>query len=299
MSEWREISLADLVVAGFADVRTGPFGTQLRAADYTPRGVPVVNVRNLGYGTIRPAEIERVAPDVQERLSGHLLSEGDVVFGRKGAVDRHLLVTRRESGWMQGSDCIRLRLLPGSPISPEFLSKALLTASHKAWMEAQCSHGATMASLNQEIIGRISVAAPQPATQRRIGAVLSAFDKLIEINERRIELLGDLARSLYREWFVRFRFPGHEDAELVDSKLGPIPEGWHVRSAESVLAPLGGGTPSKKRADFTPSDLTRSRLDHPVGACQERSADLPSRFSLDDEPRHARSASHRDEGIHL
>jgi type I restriction enzyme S subunit len=109
---------------------------------------------------------------------------------------------------------------------------------------------------------------PSLAIQRRIAAVLSAFDELIEINERRIALLEDLARSLYREWFVHFRFPGHEDVVFVDSELGPIPEGWEVRSSEAVLSPLGGGTPSKKRADywngglipwFTPSDLTRSR----------------------------------------
>jgi type I restriction enzyme S subunit len=76
---------------------------------------------------------------------------------------------------------------------------------------------------------------PPLATQRRIAAVLSAFDELIEINERRIELLEDLARSLYREWFVHFRFPGHEDVELVDSELGPIPEGWEVKKLKEVV----------------------------------------------------------------
>ncbi len=78
------------------------------------------------------------------------------------------------------------------------------------------------------------MALPGLATQRRIASVLAAFDKLIEINERRIELLEELARSLYREWFVRFRFPGHEDLELVDSELGPIPEGWELTTLGDV-----------------------------------------------------------------
>jgi type I restriction enzyme S subunit len=267
VSEWREIKLGDLIARGVAEIRTGPFGTQLRASDYGSEGVPVINVRNLGYGTVRTAEIERVGFDVQERLRGHLLAQGDVVFGRKGAVDRHILVTQKEAGWMQGSDCIRMRLLEGSPISPAFLSKTLLTPSHKAWMEAQASHGATMASLNQAIIGRISVSVPELPRQRRIAAVLAAFDELIEINERRIELLEDLARSLYREWFVRFRFPGHEAVEFVDSQLGRVPSGWPVKPTREVLNPIGGGTPSKKRSDFweggqidwfTPSDLTKA-----------------------------------------
>jgi len=104
VSEWREIKLGDLIARGVAEIRTGPFGTQLRASDYGSEGVPVINVRNLGYGTVRTAEIERVGFDVQERLRGHLLAQGDVVFGRKGAVDRHILVTQKEAGWMQGSD---------------------------------------------------------------------------------------------------------------------------------------------------------------------------------------------------
>lgn len=233
---WVDITIGDLADEGFAEIRTGPFGTQLRASDYSDDGVPVLNVRNLGFGTLRRADLERVGTEVQERLSAHLLREGDIVFGRKGAVDRHVFVAAAQSGWMQGSDCIRLRILPDSPVIPSFLSKALLTEQHKTWMEAQCSHGATMSSLNQDIIRRISLHVPDAPTQRRIAAVLSAFDELIEINERRIELLADLARSLYREWFVHFRFPGHETVDLVDSELGPIPEGWEVRKLREIAA---------------------------------------------------------------
>ena len=81
----------------------------------------------------------------------------------------------------------------------------------------------------------------QPATSRvvadphcrtddagRIARVLAAFDDLIENNRRRIALLEQMAQAIYREWFVRFRYPGHEDDELVDSPLGPIPAGWEV-----------------------------------------------------------------------
>ncbi len=84
---------------------------------------------------------------------------------------------------------------------------------------------------------------PPLATQRRIAAVLSAFEELIEINERRIELLEDLARSLYREWFVHFRFPGREDTELVDSGLGPIPEGWTMTTLDAVASVVMGQSP--------------------------------------------------------
>jgi type I restriction enzyme, S subunit len=79
-------------------------------------------------------------------------------------------------------------------------------------------------------------------TQRRIAADLSAYDDLIENNRRRIKILEEMARSLYREWFVHFRYPGHEKVPLVDSPLGPIPKGWEVKPLEHVIAShVGGG----------------------------------------------------------
>jgi type I restriction enzyme S subunit len=75
----------------------------------------------------------------------------------------------------------------------------------------------------------ITVPLPPLDTQRKIAAVLTAYDDLIENNSRRIKLLEEMAQRIYREWFVEFRFPGHEDVTLVDSDLGPIPEGWEVQ----------------------------------------------------------------------
>jgi len=69
---------------------------------------------------------------------------------------------------------------------------------------------------------------PYPPHRRKIATVLSAYDDLIENNTRRITILEEMAQLLYREWFVHFRFPGHEGVAMVDSELGPIPEGWKV-----------------------------------------------------------------------
>jgi type I restriction enzyme S subunit len=77
---------------------------------------------------------------------------------------------------------------------------------------------------------------PPVRDQRRISSVLAAIDELIEINDRRIEVLDDLARSLYREWFVRFRFPGHEDLELVDTEIGRTPDSWEIQPLASIAS---------------------------------------------------------------
>ena len=75
----------------------------------------------------------------------------------------------------------------------------------------------------------------------QIAGVLGCLDDLIDNNRRRIEILEEIARLFYREWFVHFRFPGHEDVEFVDSDLGPIPEGWRSQTLESCLASLVDG----------------------------------------------------------
>jgi len=72
-------------------------------------------------------------------------------------------------------------------------------------------------------------------TQQRVGNLLSNYDNLIENNNRRIAILEDIAQSLYREWFVHFRFPSHEKCQFKDSELGQIPEGWEVKSATEVV----------------------------------------------------------------
>lgn len=217
---WKFITFGDL--ASDIDIQTGPFGTQLKASDYTKEGVPVINVRNIGYGDLRQEKLEFVPETVASRLQQHILQENDIVFGRKGAVDRHLFVTDNEKGWIQGSDCIRLRINT-KDIDPRFISYLLLLENHKQWMINQCSNKATMASLNQDVIKRISIPLPDLSIQKRIIEILLNYDVLIENNRRRIKLIEQAARLFYKEWFVYLRFPGHEHSTIIDG----VPEGWN------------------------------------------------------------------------
>jgi type I restriction enzyme S subunit len=223
-----QVSIGRLVEDGLANIQTGPFGTQLKAADYVSEGVPVINVRNIGYSNLKADKVEFVTETTAERLNVHVLAGSDIVFSRKGAVDRHLFVTSDQAGWLQGSDCIRLRF-SGERVNSRFVSYAFLRASHKAWMLQQCGNKATMASLNQDVICRITVPLPRRDQQDEVVRLLSVYDDLIENNRRRIALLEEAARMLYREWFVRF--PGHEHVPLIDG----IPEGWERRSLGSIL----------------------------------------------------------------
>jgi type I restriction enzyme S subunit len=96
----------------------------------------------------------------------------------------------------------------------------------------------------------VEINLPDLPTQRKIAGILSAYDDLIENNLRRIKILEEMAQSLYREWFVHFRFPGHESAKFVDSPVGQIPKGWEVKKLETLYRTSSGGTPSRKNLEY-------------------------------------------------
>lgn len=100
--------------------------------------------------------------------------------------------------------------------------------------------GASRPSASAPVLASYPVPTPPLETQRKIAAVLAAYDELIENNLRRIEILEEMAQAVYREWFVNFRFPGHKNVPLVDSALGPIPEGWKYQSFSDLASYVNG-----------------------------------------------------------
>ncbi|MDZ7694022.1 MAG: restriction endonuclease subunit S [Balneolaceae bacterium] len=111
--------------------------------------------------------------------------------------------------------------------------------------------GTAIPSTSREAFYQIPVEIPPLEQQKKIVDTLSAFDDLIENNSRRIEILEEMARRIYREWFVHFRYPDHENDELVDSRteLGEIPEGWEVKELEDFGEIVLGKTPSTKDSE--------------------------------------------------
>ena len=112
--------------------------------------------------------------------------------------------------------------------------------------------GATIKHLPRQQLAKVEVDVPPMAVQERITDILSAYDDLIENNRLRIVLLEQVARELYREWFVRLRFPGHESTPIVDG----MPEEWERKKLADVCLTAGGGTPSTKRAEYWDGDIT-------------------------------------------
>lgn len=190
------MQIGELVREGVISIKTGPFGTQLKAAEYQKSGTPVLNVKNLGYGSVSKAKLDHVGSETVDRLRTHLLKKGDIVFGRKGAVDRHAYIDYESDGWMQGSDCIRMRI-ESNTINPRFLSYYFLTNRHKAFMISMCSHGTTMASLNQKILEQIEIPYPDRQYQDRVVDTLERIDKKIKVNSEINENLQQQAFTMF------------------------------------------------------------------------------------------------------
>ena len=116
------------------------------------------------------------------------------------------------------------------------------------------SRGTTQDNMSVEKLMSFDFDVPDLPTQRKIAGILSAYDDLIENNLRRIKILEQMAQSLYREWFVHFRFPGHESAKFVDSALGQIPKGWGVSDLENVTTKIGSGATPRGGKDSYKTD---------------------------------------------
>ncbi|MEX2157137.1 MAG: restriction endonuclease subunit S [Gemmatimonadales bacterium] len=249
MADWRETTLGEICDEVGGVIQTGPFGSQLHESDYAPEGVPVVMPKDIVDGRIATDSVARVSPEHVERLSRHKLRSGDIVYGRRGDIGRQALIRPEQEGWMCGTGCLRLSF-GESVLNPLFLHYYLRQDDVVTWITNQAV-GATMPNLNTGILRTVPVRFPPLPVQRRIAGILSAYDELIENSLRRIRLLEAMARALYREWFVHFRFPGHEKLPRVASPLGDMPQGWEVKPLSALCSRMeSGGTPKRNTPEY-------------------------------------------------
>lgn len=242
-ADWLKTSLGKLQAQGNASIQTGPFGTVLKAAEYSVEGVPVVSVGEIRRGYIEIHErTPRVPRTVQLRLPQFLLEEGDIVFGRKGGIDRNALIGPRESGWFLGSDGIRLRL--SDAVASNFVSYQFRSPAIGKWLLGNSS-GSIMPSLNEGVLGRLPLWLPELDEQKRIAAVLSALDAKIDLNQRINAELEALAKTIYNYWFVQFDFPDAQGRPYKssggamvwnDALKREIPAGWSVTGLGTWIA---------------------------------------------------------------
>jgi type I restriction enzyme S subunit len=195
--------------------------------------------QNIGDNRILEDGIARISRADAERLKRYLVRTNDIVYSRRGDVERRALVREHEDGWLCGTGCLRVRL-GEKGADPRYASFYLGHPDVREWI-VRHAHGATMPNLNTSILAACPFLEPPAAVQRAIAHILGTLDDKIELNRRMNETLEEMARALFKSWFVGFdpvrakaegRDPGLPQhiaslfpSRLADSELGEIPEG--------------------------------------------------------------------------
>ncbi|WP_374290363.1 restriction endonuclease subunit S [Desulfovibrio desulfuricans] len=200
----------------------------------TGYGIPLITAKVIKGGHILDGNHEYIAEDYyDEWMRRGLPHQWDVLITTEAPLGEvAILKSSAKVALAQ-----RVILLRGDKekINQRYLCFALQSPLVQARLNARAT-GATVAGIKQSELREVLLPVYQVPTQRRIASILSAYDDLIENNTRRIAILEEMARRIYEEWFVRFRFPGHEQVKMVESELGLIPEGWSWGRLRDIAA---------------------------------------------------------------
>lgn len=222
------------------------------------KGLGLLNVKDIfsDIPIINYETLDKVDLAGEKGIENYFVQEGDLFFVRSSVKrDGVGLVSLAKTGSNQAIHCgfvIRFRITDEN-VHPRFLTY-LLRSPHYREVIIGASGGAAITNISQSVLGSIEISLPPLDTQRKIAAVLSAYDDLIESNTRRIQILEEMAQAIYRQWFVEFQYPGHEAVPLVDSgtELGEIPQGWEVTKLSELVETQYGYTESAKEEPIGP-----------------------------------------------
>lgn len=209
---WTEVTIGDLgsVVTG----RTPPSNRPNLFGDIYPFITPTdIN------GQERRVEASRKISEAgRKSMERILVPQGSIAYVCIASVGKVCVVDRPSFTNQQ----INSVIVDEAKFEPSFVYYALREATPRI---KSMVGGAATPIINKSTFSEISIRVPQLLAQRRIASILSVYDDLIENNTRRIAILEEMARRIYEEWFVRFRFPGHEGVRMLESELGLLPEG--------------------------------------------------------------------------
>ena len=224
---WKRLPIVSLCEAHVDCVnRTAPV-----VSEPTPfKMLRTTNVRN---GYVDAENVRYVTEETYKKWTRRLVPrKGDVILTREAPLG-DVGKIRTDDAVFLGQRLYHFRPDPRK-LDADFLLYSLLGDDLQRQIKGFGS-GSTVEHMRLEDIPSLEFSVPPLPIQRRIAGVLSAYDELIENSQRRIRILESMARALYREWFVHFRFPGHESVPRVPSPLGEIPEGWEMRRLGEIL----------------------------------------------------------------
>ena len=236
--ETREVKLGDIVKHNK--------GYAFKSSEYTDEGVMVVRVTDFTLDSISDADAVYLAPD--DRYDKFVLKTNDILIQTVGSwannpnsiVGKVVRVPKQCDNAYLNQNIVRI--IPNNDLDNTYLFYALKANHFSTYCVLRGQGAANQASITLDTIFRFKFKAHNFTAQKRIADILSAYDNLIENNNKRIHLLGQMAENLYKEWFVRFRFPGYKDVEFIDG----FPKDWEKVKLDDVLNKIATGLNPRK-----------------------------------------------------
>jgi type I restriction enzyme, S subunit len=229
---WQASTLGELAKRDGGLIQTGPFGSQLHQAEYETEGIPVVMPKDIADGRISSESVARVSEQTATRLQRHKLKPRSIVLPRRGEVTKRAYIRDEQDGWLCGTGCLKIEL-HGRYLVPEYLYYFMEQGHVTKWL-LQHAVGTTMLNLSTSIVSALPIRYPSTVVQMAIAETLASYDGLIENNRRRMALLEESARLLYREWFVHLRFPGYEHTPVANG----VPQGWERKTLGDLCSEI-------------------------------------------------------------
>lgn len=211
------------------------------ASYYEPPTVPWLKTKEVNYCRIYQTE-SYISQEGLDNSSAKLIPENSVIVAMYGQGDTAGRVAINKIPVSTNQACCNLIIDP-EKADYEFVYYALSTLYEKL---VSLKNGGAQPNLNAQIIRSVEIPFPPLETQHKIAAFLSAYDDLIENNQKQIKLLEEAAQRLYKEWFVDLHFPGHETTPIVDG----VPEGWNCGILGDIVTETGEKVSKEKRDIF-------------------------------------------------
>jgi type I restriction enzyme S subunit len=295
-TDWLTCSVLELQEEGALLVEDGNHGEYRPRSDEFGEGeYAFIRAADMGDGRVLFEQAQRINDRAFSRIRKGIGRGGDVLFSHKGTVGKLAIAPLDASPFVCSPQTTFWRVLNHDRLDRRFLYHFMRSQGFTDQWMARSNETDMAAYVSLTAQRQLHVVLPKIEEQRAIAAILGALDDKIEQNRRTAHALERLARAIFRAWFVDFEpvrakaagataFPSMPqpvfDAlsdRFVDSEIGPVPEGWHIKPIGEVVTVKGGGTPSTKSPAYweggvhcwaTPRDM--SRLTHPILLNTER-----------------------------
>lgn len=204
------------------------------------KGYPLIRTPNIGKGRLNLNGVHRVSEQVyKQRNARGIPQDDDLIFAREAPAGNVAIIKNGEKVCL-GQRTVLLRP-DKNKVCPDYLVYYIL-APDQQYKLLGTANGATVAHVNLPIIRNMPIELPPLDIQIKVAAILSAYDNLIENNQKQIKLLEEAAQRLYKEWFVDLRFPGYENTPIVDG----VPEGWERKRLVDIADVVMGQSPKSE-----------------------------------------------------